>query len=68
MVSDRLNLSEEDIRLLAIATIYGTKLRYPTPHKKLPQEDEVKEVLDFAKKLFDKVCQILVIDQKEIEN
>jgi len=59
IINNRLNLTENDIRLLAIATTYGTKLRYPTPHKKSPQEDEIKEVLDFAKKLFEKVCQIL---------
>ena len=68
IVSDKLHLDEEDIRFLSIATTYGTKLRYPTPHKKMPSRDEIKEVLDFAMKLFDNVCQILNIDQKEVKN
>ncbi len=67
MVSNRFSLEEEDIRLLSIATTYGTRVRYPTPHKKMPSKDEIKNILDFTVSLFDKVCQILYIDKKEIE-
>jgi len=35
-------------------------------NKKLPSRDEIKEVLDFTKELFDKVCDILSIDKNEM--
>ncbi len=30
-------------------------------------DDEIKEVLDFAEMLFDKVCKILEIDKTEVQ-
>ena len=66
MVNYRLYLDEDDIRFLAIATTYNTKLRYPTPHKKTPSREEIKEVLDFTEKLFNDVCQILDIYKEDV--
>ena len=65
-ISGKLKLDENDIKNLAIATTYNIKVRYPTPHKKMPKQEEIKEVLDFTEKLFDKVCGILEIDKKEV--
>ena len=65
-ISGKLKLDENDIKNLAIATTYNIKVRYPTPHKKMPKQEEIKEVLDFTEKLFEKVCKILDIDKKEV--
>ena len=35
---------------------------YPTPHRKLPSQEEIKKNLDFAEELFTKVCHILDVD------
>lgn len=59
----RLDLNEDDIRLLAIATTYYIKQRYPSPHKKLPSKEEINEILELTKHLFDSVCKKLNIDQ-----
>ena len=67
MVSDKLCLSEEDIKYLSIAATYGIRVRYLTPHKKMPSRDEIKDILDFTMSLFDKVCQVLSIDKEEIK-
>jgi len=67
MVSEQLSMNEEDIRFLSIATTYGIRVRYPTPHKKIPPRDEIKEILDFTIKLFDKVCFLTDINKKEIK-
>ncbi len=65
-ISGKLKLDENDIKNLAIATTYNIKVRYPTPYKKMPKQEEIKEVLDFTEELFDKVCGILEIDKKEV--
>jgi hypothetical protein len=33
----------------------------------MPPKEEIKEVLEFAKGLFDRVCEILEIDKSEVE-
>lgn len=60
-VADTLKLGEEEIKLLAVATTYNTKVRYPTPHKALPKRSEVKTILDFAEELFGRICGALRI-------
>ncbi len=58
-----LDLNEDDIRLLAIATTYHTKQRYPSPHKKLPTKEEIKAILELTAELFDHACKKLDIEQ-----
>ena len=66
LLSNCLNLSEDDIGILGVATTYNTKQRYPIPHKKLPSKEEIKEVLNVSEYLFDEACKMLNIDKKEI--
>lgn len=58
-----LDLNEDDIRFLAIATTYYTKQRYPSPNKKLPSKEEIKAILELTTELFDHVCKKLDIEQ-----
>jgi len=36
------------------------------PNRDLPARNEIKEALNFAEELFDRVCDILDIDKSEI--
>lgn len=62
-----LDLNEDEIEFLAIATTYYTKQRYPSPHKRLPPKEEIKAVLDLATGLMESVCQQLGIDTNDIK-
>jgi HEPN domain-containing protein len=61
-------LSFDDFELLLLDKIstYYIKGSYPTPDRKLPPREEIKEVLDFTAKLFERVCGILEIDESEL--
>lgn len=62
-----LDLNEDEIEYLAIATTYHTKQRYPSPHKRLPPKEEIKAILDFAITLMETVCQKLDININDIK-
>jgi HEPN domain-containing protein len=64
-VSNQINL-DEDLEFLEMATEYYKEDRYPNPNYELPTYKEIKEVLDFAQKLFSRVCELLEIDKDEI--
>jgi HEPN domain-containing protein len=66
-LDDLVDLSEDEIDLLAIATTYHTKQRYPSPHKRLPSKEEIKAILDFTVVLMDAICKKLNIDSNEIK-
>lgn len=63
-----LDLNEDDIQLLAIATTYHTKQRYPSPHKKLPSKEEIKQILELTEHLFNHVCNQLNIEQNVFQS
>ena len=67
LLGGEIELEEGQLRLLAIATTYSTKQRYPSPHKFLPSYEEIHEVLQFAEELFVRVCKILDIDPAEVK-
>lgn len=52
--------------MLGIASAYYTQSRYPSPVH-LPPKEQVREILDFAKMVFARVCQILEIDDDRIQ-
>jgi len=60
------NFNEEEKFFLEIATSYYKVDRYPNPNYFLPSRDEIKKILDFTEKLFDKVCKILDINKSEV--
>ena len=62
LVEGWMGLEDAEIHLLAIATTYHTKQRYPSPHKRLPPREEIKEILDLNIQLFTTVCQKLGIE------
>lgn len=66
MVDTVINLEENEVVLLRIATNYYKEDRYPNPYYSLPPQEEVKEVLDFTTTLFDTICKKLSIDRTEI--
>jgi len=62
LVSHFIDLAEfED--LLDRTTKYHIEESYPAIDRKAPSKKEVKEVLDFAFELFEKVCKRLEIDE-----
>ena len=68
LLSDRFDIEDDKVFLLSIATTYQTKQRYPVVQRKLPSEDEIKEVLYFTEVLFQHVIKNLKITENEILN
>jgi len=66
LLSDHISLDEEKIYLLSIATTYQTHQRYPVVQKKLPDAEEILQVLEFSQELFENVCLSLNIDKKQV--
>ncbi len=64
---DFIQFEESEIDLLDVATNYYSHSKYPVPHSSLPEREEIKEVLDFASKLFNRVCCILDINIKDLK-
>lgn len=67
LLTIEIDLDENEIFLLSIATTYQTKQRYPVVHKKLPACEEIKIILDFTEKLFDDILMELNIDPVDIQ-
>ena len=68
MLGEIISLHENEIVFLRIATDYYKEDRYPNPNYTLPTREEIKEILDFTKDFFDKVCKILDIDKEELKH
>ena len=66
LIEDYLMIDQNEIILLKIATNYYKEDRYPNPNYSLPPRTEIVEVLDFTQELFDKICDILKINKKEV--
>jgi HEPN domain-containing protein len=67
LVKTHIVFSDEESILLSIITKYHIIGSYPTPHRKLPERKEIKQVLDFANDLFNEVCTLLNISLDEIK-
>jgi len=66
MIEEYLKIEEDEIVLLKIASDYYKEDRYPNPNYSLPSREEIKEILGFTEKLFNKICEIFDIDKREI--
>ena len=66
-VKDKITFDLEEKRLLVLITTYHIKASYPPQDRKMPSRDELKKVLEFASELFDRVCDILDIDEDEVK-
>ena len=64
--SEFLTLQEDEIKLLHISNRYHIEASYPQYDRAMPPREEIKEVLKFTKELFDRVCEILDVDKKEV--
>jgi len=65
LVSEYIAFDFEEKKLLILVSTYHIRGSYPPRDRKLPPREEIKEVLDFTAKLFDRVCGILEIDKSE---
>ena len=65
-IKDKIDFNDEELRLMDIITTYHIRGSYPPRDRKMPSREEIKEVLEFAKELFDRVCDILDIDKREV--
>ena len=66
LLSYKIELDDDKVYLLSIATTYQTKQRYPVIHKKLPPKHEIEEVLYFSEEFFQAVLKTLEITENEI--
>ncbi len=62
----KLELQDNELVMLEKATEYFIEDRYPNPNYCLPEKGEIKEMLEFAEELFDRVCNILDIDKSDV--
>ncbi|DAB38212.1 MAG: hypothetical protein A2552_05810 [Sulfuricurvum sp. RIFOXYD2_FULL_44_160] len=60
-IMNTIDFNENEKDMLRLITTYHIKESYPTPHRRLPPREEIKQVLDFTNKLFDTVCALLHI-------
>ncbi len=66
-VEQYIKMKDDKIVYLRLATDYYKEDRYPNPNYCLPPRDEIKEVLEFTEQLFDRICDILDIEPKELK-
>ena len=66
MVENYIQIEDNEIIYLRLASDYYKEDKYPNPNYCLPPKEEIKEILDFTQELFDKVCKILNIDKNEL--
>jgi HEPN domain-containing protein len=70
LLPSELELEDEEVYLLSVATTYQTKQRYPTMPKSPPSKKEIEEILIFSEKFFEQVKDLLGIivieEEKEI--
>jgi len=67
MVNKHINLTDDEITLLLIATKYHILEAYPNRNRILPPRDEIKQILDFTNNLFEDVCTLINISIDEIK-
>ena len=61
-IMDYIEFNDDELDILDLITTYHIKEAYPPMYRELASKEEIKEVLDFAQKLFDRVCEILDIE------
>ena len=64
---DKISFNKDELKLMEIITTYHIRGSYPTRDRRMPPKEEIKEVLEFAKGLFDRVCETLEIDKSEVQ-
>ena len=62
LIMNELIIEENEIDILEIVSEYHIQESYPGFNRSLPDRKEIKQVLNFAKSIFKKACNILNID------
>ncbi len=65
-IAEYIRFDEAEMRILGIATLYYVHDRYPIFQNVLPDRSQIRDVMDFADRLFVRVCGILKIDEMEV--
>jgi len=66
-IQDDISFSLDELDLLDKISTYHISSSYPPKDRELPSKDEIREVLEFAQNLLDRVCEILDINRIEIQ-
>jgi len=66
LIKEYINL-DDNLNILDQITEYHIEESYPAYDRKMPNREEIKEVLEFAQKLFQEVCDILDIDSDKVK-
>ncbi len=66
IIENWIELEENEIILLRIATNYYKDDRYPNPNYELPSREEIKDVLTFTEHIFARVCEIFDMEMSDI--
>jgi len=65
-IKDEIHFNSDELKLMDIITTYHIRGSYPPRDRRMPPNKEIKEVLEFAEKLFAEVCEILDINESEV--
>jgi len=66
-VDNFISFNNSELMLLKDISTYHIEESYPAFNRPLPQKEEIKEVLEFAEKVFKNVCDTLDIKQEELD-
>ncbi len=66
-IIEKIAFDEEELELLDIVSTYHTKASYPPFDRKMPSKGELKRVIEFADRLYSRVCTILEIDEEDVK-
>jgi HEPN domain-containing protein len=66
MIDTFINIEEDELLLLRMATNYYKEYRYPNPNYSVPSRKEIEEVLWFTEKFFSDICKKLEINKEDI--
>ena len=67
LVVDNIVFDEYEMELLEKTTDYYREDRYPNPTYSLPTQEETKEILEFSNSLFSKICNLVDVSIKDID-
>ena len=66
-INDYISFDYDELDLLRIISSYHIKGSYPTPDRRLPSMEEIKNVIEFTDQLFYQVCKLLEIDPEDVK-
>ena len=67
LVENMITFNQDEYRMMVVMSHYHIKDSYPTPLRRLPTREEIKEAMEFTKNLFEQVCILLHIPINEIK-